>query len=170
MQSIDEDPSKKFFLLTDNLTASSVELRTRQCFRFMISNKDELEIFLTGNVEQAVEPQTGVPEQIAKNIIHVIYQDDIQEAYTRITNAVGNKAHLFLVPVKHKLEIINVELEKRRALVDGGLETCLELVVDKHTTLYRDLLTLLRSHNPLEQLQDMHKTFIVHKTFIRTKV
>jgi hypothetical protein len=160
MQSIDEDPAKKFFVLNDDLKVSSIDLRVRACYRFAITNQDELEIFLTGNVPQAVEPQQGVPDHIAKNVIHVTYQDDIPEAYARITNAVGNRAHLFMVPVKQKQEIITVETAKRRALADGGMEACIELIVKKDECLYNDAQRLLGSTNPAETLDTMRALFL----------
>jgi hypothetical protein len=137
MQSIDEDPAKKFFVLCDDMTVYSVPLKTRQCFRFTINCKEELEVFLTGNVEHAVTPQAGVPDNIAKNIVHIVYQEDIPEVYSRITSAIGNNAHLFLVPIRQKQEVVTIETERRRALADGGMEACLELITDKDSQLYQ---------------------------------
>jgi hypothetical protein len=157
MQSIDEDPAKYFFVLCDDMSVYSVPLKTRQCFRFTISCKEDLELFLTGNVEQAVEPQQGVPDIIAKNILHITYQDDIPEVYARITNAIGDRAHLFLIPVRQKVEVVTIETERRRALAEGGLSSCLELITPKTDRLYLDALTLLESITPVEQLKTMRE-------------
>ncbi len=160
MQSIDEDPRKQFFVIHDDMSIISIPLRVRQCFRFEIKTKDDLEIFLTGNVAQVVTPQDDVPEHIAKNIVHITYQDDIPEVFARINNAIGTQAHLFLVPVKPKQEIVTIETERRRALADGGLEACLELLVERDKRLYNDTMSLLQCLNPSEQLKTMHALFV----------
>lgn len=160
MQSIDEDPRKFFFVLREDMTVFVERLRTRQCFRFTINNKHDLEIFLTGNVDEATRPQEGVPDNIAKNIVHVTYQDDIPEAYARIMNAIGTRAHLFMIPVRQKQEVVTIETERRRALADGGMEACLELLTEKDGPQYRDVLSLLRSSTPQEQLKTMKALFL----------
>lgn len=159
MQSIDEDPRKYFFLLTDELRVHSVELRTRQCFRFIINTKEELEIFLANNVSAACSPQLQVPEAIAKNIIHIKYLDNIPEAYGRIVSAIGNKAHVFLVPIRHQPMEVTIDIEKRRALADGGLEACLELVTPRDGPLYSSVMSLLQSKNPQESLEALREAF-----------
>jgi Calcineurin-like phosphoesterase len=156
MQAIDENPAKWFFVLHDDLSFIQVPLKTRNCFRINIMNKKELEIFLKGNIEQLITPQDGVPPDIAKNIAHITYREDIPEVYTRITHAIDNKAHLFLVPVRSETEIISVESTKRRLRAEGGLKACLDLVVDKDTDSYRDLVTLLDSLDPSTDLEVIH--------------
>jgi hypothetical protein len=162
MQSIDEDPAKYFFVLSDDMSIQSIRLKTRNCFRFNLSNKDDLEIFLTGNVEAACEPQQNVPDNIVKNIVHITYEDNIPEAYTRIINAINSRAHLFLVPIKQKQEIVTIETERRRALADGGMEACLELLTAKDSHLYRDVLSLLKASSPIEQLKTIKALFFQH--------
>lgn len=160
MQSIDEDPHKRFFVLCDDMSVYTVSLKTRQCFRFAINTKDDLEIFLTGNVEQAVQMQKDIPDFLAKNIVHIIYRDDIPEVYARITNAIGTRAHLFMIPVRQKQEAVIIETERRRALAEGGMETCLELLIDNTGVLYRDVLAMLQTTAPMDQLKTMKARFL----------
>jgi hypothetical protein len=160
MQSIDEDPRKFFFVLNDDLSVTDHELVTRGCYRFDITSKDDLEVFLKSHVQMICAPQEQVPQNIARNIVHIVYQDSIPELYSRVMAAIGSKAHVFMSPVKQKAEVITVETERRRALADGGLEACLELVTPRGGTLYRDVLTLLRSPDPKAQLDALHERFV----------
>lgn len=159
MQSIDENPAKFIFILNDSLVATSHQLKTRQCFRFTINTQEELEIFLENNIAQIIVPQENVAPEIARNIVHVLYLSSIPEAYTRISNALSKKVHLFAVPMHNKKEEITTEKEKRRLFADGGLESCLELISDKDSFAYKDILALLKSNNPQEQLNNLRINF-----------
>lgn len=159
MQSIDENPTKQFFVLCDDMTVQQILLKTRYCYRVTINNKDELNYFLDQYIHIATKPQIDVPDNISKNILHILYRDDIPEIYTRLVAAVGNKVHLFLKPIRSKQEIVTIETERRRALADGGLESCLELVVQPDSRIYKDLRNLLRSNTPQDQLVNIRDSF-----------
>lgn len=164
MQSIDENPEKRFFVIFDDLSVQSITLKTRKCLRYKINNREELDLFLSANLAEAIQPQTGVPDNIAKNMVHIVYDDELPEAYARLTAAIGNKAHLFLAPTKKDVDIITIDTQRRRELATGGLEACLELITKKETTLYRDVMTLLKSNEPKDAIALLHQNFIERRT------
>lgn len=163
MQSIDEHPDKYFFILYDDLSLVKVPLRSRNMWRFVVGTEQDLDALLREDaIKPALTPQTGVPDCIAKNMLHVTYQNNIPDAYSRITAVVGQQAHLFLSPVRIKPEALLIEKEARLQTAASGLEGSLELLVQRDTPLYRDTMTLLRSPDPAAQLDAMRESFILN--------
>lgn len=159
MQSIDEHPEKCFFVLNDDLSLERIPLRARNMYRFVIGSEADLEKFLDeDHLQLALTPQDGVPENISKNILQVVYQNDVPEAYQRITAVIGQRAHLFMTAVRNRPEVMNIEKEARLAAV-SGLEGNLELLVQKDTPLYRDVMTMLCSRDPATQIMAMREAF-----------
>jgi hypothetical protein len=116
-------------------------------------DQSDLETFLTDDIPVVLEHQVGVPDNIAKNIVHITYKDDIPEVYARLTSAVGSGAHLFMVPVRQQQEVVTIETSHRRALAEGGMEACLELLTEKDGPLYQDTMALLHAPVLIDQLK-----------------
>jgi len=99
MQNLAEPENKFCYVIYSDLTYESRKLKTRNCFRFLLKNEDELELFLKEYAYQCVIPQSGVPEYIAVNVVEIRYFDNIPECHQRLLRVLDKKVHHFLKPV-----------------------------------------------------------------------
>jgi len=160
MQSIDEDPNKFVHLLYDDLTIDHVPIKTRNVYRIALRTVEDLnDVLVSTDFGEALQAQADVPPDIAKNLIHITYKDDIPEAYGRIVSAVGNRAHLFIVANKSKAMDMTIAPEYRD-LLTTDVETSLALVVNKESRTYSDILTLLRSQDTANTLKELRDNFV----------
>lgn len=146
MQSIDEDSSKYFFVLYDDLSLRSVGLQCRPLSRYTVHTQGQLDDLIANNLPDE-GPDCGVlPENIARPIIHVKYLDTLHEAEARIRAAVKDRCHLFLVPIHASRE---PEETKLAEIVDacGGLEKQLGKLKDEDPGKYATSLRLWRSND-----------------------
>ncbi len=160
MQSIDEDPTKHYFVINDDMSVESVKLKTRHCYRCCLNDSNDLELFLTATLPLLLQPDEDLPEFLQKPIIEVSYQDDIRGVYTRIMDAIGDKAHSFLKPIKLRKEVPTISDELRKVLKEQGLESCLAQLVPSGSGTYLDTLALLRSVEPRVQVDEMYQKFL----------
>lgn len=165
MQSIDENPNKQFFVVYDDFSIVSIPLITRKCYRVNINTNEELEIFLTGNIEQICKPQENVPHNICRNIVDITYNDEIPEIYARIVKAIGFDAHIFMIPKRHKDKsatnpVVNHELSA------DNMDACLALSLAKDSSIYGDMLSLLKSPDPASHLSELHNRFLTNNGIV----
>lgn len=146
MQSIDEDPVKYFLVLYDDLTVEPIQLETRKVYRGKIQTEKDLSRFM--RLTEILENQEGVPEEISKNIVDVIYNPEIPGIYEIITNYVGNKAHLFMRTIKTKQGETKSMVDKTKLSTD--MVNCLHLICEKDTQVYNLVRRLLQSNPPDE--------------------
>jgi hypothetical protein len=158
-QAMNEEPVG-FWVLYDDLEVESVSIRIRRLHRVILRSADDLDTFLhrhgDGSLEAMLVPQDGVPPYIAKNIISVDFTDDIPDAHQRLTRAVGEQAHLHLIPRSARQRI---EVAPTTELGDDPLESCLDRVVPAGTAIHADLLALHRSKDPAATLADIQSQF-----------
>ncbi len=102
MQSIDEEPEKKFYVVgrddEGDLAVESVPLRSRLYFEYDVTTQDDvvtlvvdqfavLDMLLPGEV-------VGLPEDLHKPLVRVRLAGDLQGARARIKAAAGGRYHL----------------------------------------------------------------------------
>jgi len=156
MQSRSEPPHKAFFMLMDDGVAHSVALKSRKCLEFDIEDADSLESFLhPKNIEWLVEPQSGVPENIAKPMLVVHYPHDLSDAYQRLTKSLGSKVHLF--PVAKRTQTAP---KPKRLSVKSGLESALSHVMTPNSAEHKDAIRLCRSTDVKSELECMKDDFL----------
>jgi hypothetical protein len=99
MQNLAEPARKLFYVIYDDLSFDSVPLKSRNCLRYLLRTKEDLDTFIAANVTECVTPQEGVPDYIAMNAVEVRYYDDIPECRPRLLAVLDKKCHHFLKPV-----------------------------------------------------------------------
>ncbi len=163
MQAIDEPPVKKFFVLYDDLTVTSVEIPTR---RFLqppdLSNEEDLNGFCEAASTQIVNMVSAAEnedeaEELRKPIIYVRYSFQLTDAYKRIVSAVGDGAHLFTKELRPKTEEQVQAREERQKTIKGGLVGALPEVAEEGTTRYDISKRLLESRNPGKVLAELRE-------------
>jgi hypothetical protein len=160
MQSIDEPVEKAVFILMSDRSAISVPLKTRQVFFHELTSQQHLEDFLATTGLGMLEQQENVPDEIAKNIIHVRYNPDIPDAYARISEAINGRAHLFLRPISRELEHKTVEMGKTEEMIELGLEGNLSKLCLPTSSTYRIAKRLLASASPKEELALIEQSYL----------
>lgn len=105
MQAINEDPNKSFMVLCldDDGKPAVLQrpaLRTRPIKTVTgIRTEAQLAAAVQAIPQWRQEMQTaGLPENLQKPILHMRYDDTLQEAYVRIVAVAGEDWHLFLEP------------------------------------------------------------------------
>lgn len=152
MQAVDEPGDKAVFVLFDDMTFESVPLKSRKIFRYELLKLQDLEDLLSTVGLSWLDPQSGVPEAIAKPILSVRYDPDIPNAYTRLVTDVGDRAHLFARPITRELDTRQVEMGEARQTIDLGLEGNLAKLCPPDSTTYAIARRLLLSSNPKSEL------------------
>jgi len=136
-------------------------LRSRTIRHYTFDDDDAFEDFLMPqSVEAACEYQEGVPDHIAKPIVHVVYDGRMKKAYERLQKAFHHRVHLFAVPVTPKTEAIIIDREARKSRTLLGLEGVLDLVTGDNVELHSAAVRLLNAVDPAAELQDMKQEFI----------
>lgn len=155
MQSIDEPSDKSFFVVYDDFSVETIPLITRQVFRYIIETGDDLVKFLDLQLPEAITQSyadTAVWDCMHKNIIDIKYNAQLDDAYTRITKAVGDDAHLFIRKLKKQsskdklVDQLTSNLTSNMASV--GIITCLKNYCSQGE-VHDYLLQLLQSNDPI---------------------
>lgn len=118
MQNLAEPAKKFFYVIYDDLTFDSVPLKSRNCLRYVLQSKEDLDAFIAGNVTECTTPQEGVPDYIAMNVVEVRYYDNIPECRQRLLAVLDKKCHHFLKPIaaSAQAEIPDMDVPASRAL------------------------------------------------------
>lgn len=157
LQSINEPDEKAFFLLYDDLSFESVPLVTRPTIRRTVRTDADVEEVLAGLGGPFLESE-GLPLEMQKPILYV-EAAEIDQAYSRIARAAGDKVFLFWKSLVGKPG--DVLYEEREALRSApcGLEACLPLVVPAGGSVYNSVLRLLRAADKKKELDLMAREF-----------
>ncbi len=145
---IDEVEPRRFHILYDDLTTSPVKLPGRpQLAPPPLVTEEDLENFLReldGEIAQAVDGAKRLPEHLRKPILRVTYHVTIPNVYSRLKEAIGDKAHFFRKEERPERVEQEQTREKKRSAVQAGLVGCLEEEVpDRKSPLYRFTRRLL---------------------------
>jgi hypothetical protein len=161
LQSINENPNKSCFVLYDNMALTSRAIRSRWVYRLTANTPEELDSILKPDYVGALyEPQNGVPESIAKPIVHVTFDNNILNAYSRLERALGKKTHLFAVPIRVEPEQIAIDRSARQAAAYKGLAGALSLILADDSPVKTDAVRLYNATNPDEELAVMKEEFL----------
>jgi hypothetical protein len=166
LQNIGEDPLKQVYILYSDLSFESVPLASRPFIRVQLDTAAELDLLVATWPSQLERflgeaEQQGLPDHLRAPLLDVQYRDDIQDAYTRLTSAVGDTAHLFLRELRTSAAAVDVESEQRREAVGRGLTGCLPLLVnaEKQRELFNMLVRLLDSPAPHEAIATLRTEY-----------
>lgn len=132
MRKIDEESTKRFFVVNDDLSYKSVRLRTRPYLEWTVSSEEELNHFVEVIRSELKDTTslTKLPESLCKPLLRVKYMQGLTDAYPRIESAVGEWAHLFTKVIAPKDEDEEFEGEETYEEVEElGLTGCLPLLV-----------------------------------------
>ncbi len=147
MQAINEPPEKGYFVLYSDLTFESIYLKTRPIIRFQVDTQDDLDRFISGNHNWDNE---HLPPPIRKPILHGYYSESVPDAYNRILDFVGNKAHLFVSQIRTKkpktTKVIN-------QTISGCVEECLGSYAKSGEEVHAIASRLLSCRNPDHELE-----------------
>lgn len=119
MRSIDEEPEKSVFLLYDDLSVTSVPLRTRRVFRHGAYTRDDLANLLDAVLPGLESPTPGMPSEVETPILHVTYDPDVPDVHRRLSAACRGRFHLFLTPRR----VAELYLPGAPELVSEGAQT-----------------------------------------------
>lgn len=139
MQSVDERYEKWFLVIgieDGELAAYREPLLTRMRFDLRYNTEQELDRDLdVGVIQQfANDPRlVGLPDDIRKPILRVIFNDEIPDALERIQHVAGENFHVF--PVARRLtEEVVVELDEApEGAFETVLDACRRLAPDQTT-------------------------------------
>jgi DNA repair exonuclease SbcCD nuclease subunit len=174
MRSIDEPSDKYVFLIKKDLTFDRVQIPTRPKLESIIETEEDLKAFcrIGGICDWTHKDATeaGVPEHISKPLVWVKFNPDLQLAYQRIRDAVGDHGHLFTAPIsqeKQEEESLpagdeNEEMAMAREMEDIGPLACLPLRVNKEEdpAAFSLLQRLLTEPDPQAVLAEERKRYI----------
>jgi hypothetical protein len=160
LQSVDEPPDKAVYVLYDDLTFESIPLKSRNIFRHELLKKQDLEDLLATIGHSWLDPQIGVPDNIAKPILSVRYDPDIPDAYTRLVNDVKDRAHLFARPIGREMDEKQVEVGEAQQTIDLGLEGNLAKLCLPGSITYAIARRLLTCTNPKTELTQIETEYL----------
>jgi len=162
MQSISEPAEKYVFIIYEDLSAKKVKLITRSKFDVCLRTEEQLEDFIeTWNKNPSRIPQSGVPNEIMRNLLRVEYSYGIPNARARIIARVGNSVHLFLKPIPADIEEIDVDVNSRvDAVIGGGLEGCIREFYSKNEQAMLSAIRLLQAEKSKDELLQIYKELV----------
>jgi hypothetical protein len=160
MQKINEPSQHSVFVLYDDLSLLSFPLRTRGFYEVRIHDADALAAFIDTWPDHParVPNQTGVPSNIATNILRVHYRADLEEARERLQATVGYEAHLFLAIMPVENTQVSVDAERRvQAVMGGGLVGCINNFYADDERVRDDAIRLARTRDIKTELTSIFK-------------
>jgi hypothetical protein len=154
MRAIDEESSKFFFVMNDDLTFTSIAIITRPIFRKRIGTVDFIEEFIKEFTAFYAKIDHSLPA--SKPICYVEYFDSVPNAAVRIQSFVDNKAFMFLRPLSTTTpDRVSDELIEVDEQTASGLESYLSRCVDQDDPTYKTTLRLLRSNDIKGELKKL---------------
>lgn len=167
MQSLDEPLEKFAFLLCEDLSLEEIPLTTRVVLRGLkVLSEGDLEKFIAewpdrlASLEEEAEARK-LPQDLRMPIVEVRYDAAVEGAYRRLRAIVGSSAHLFAKELPKPRKVENDALE-RRQYAEGGLESCLPLLVDpqQEPQAFAAASRLLRCLDPEAELATMRQQWL----------
>lgn len=154
MRKIDEPPKKGYYLLYDDLSVESQWLKTRAVLQPpRLNTVEQLDQFVEEVVSQIETAEHAaasqeLPETLHKPLLWVHYVETLENAWSRIQKAVGNRAFLFkrvhLLETEEKIE--KREKRKKRA-ARGAVAAMGELLPDHDSFAYKAARRLLETES-----------------------
>jgi hypothetical protein len=147
MQKIDEAPDKYVYILYDDLSYKSVQLKTRPFVEVAIDTADELERFIS--------EWDGVDaDGIDIPLYRVRFNAELLDAKARITRCVKHQAHLYLDPYRHVVDAPDVSLSDiQKAIDDNGLVGCIKELYGDDVSVMQAAIRLIESNNVEEEIK-----------------
>ena len=164
MQDIGEQPEKFFFVIcvddAGKIVFAPHKLHTRKFLSYVVKTAEELDELCAGKMANDVAQATQmsplfVPPELAKPLVRVKFNKDLQDAYLRITTAGADIAHLFCDAIAEREEdTADKTVRPREASKNDLLHAVAELLGDD-TDEYRLAQEILTSANP-KRLVESH--------------
>ena len=147
MQKIDESPDKYVYILYDDLSYKSVQLKTRPFVEVAIDTADELDRFIS-------EWDGFDADGIDVPLYRVRFNADLLDAKARITRCVKHQAHLYLDPYRHVVDAPDVSLSDiQKAIDDNGLVGCIKELYGDDVSVMQAAIRLIESNNVEEEIK-----------------
>lgn len=156
MQALNEPTQKFFGILHDDLSVTSVPLVTRQVQRVTVDTQADFEAALAA-VQVAQLPMDR-PQDIAKPVLNVRFDDSIPEAYARLVAAAADRYHLFLEP-QRKIVTETVDDEAVPSGTFDDLDGAITHLCRESPDVLTGLQRLRRGTNHKEELDCMYAEF-----------
>ena len=162
LQTTDEPSAKAVYILYSDFTFETIPIKSRVISHYEIQSKEDLYQLMATVEYGALEQQTGVPDNIAKPIVCIRYNPDIEDAYVNLVDLIGNRAHLFIKPVTNQVLNITSEIPKDEAqeVIDAGLEGNLIKHCPADSLTYAIARRLLQASNVKEELAAIEEEYL----------
>lgn len=159
LQALNEAPNK--FLGIVNAVPPGVDwvqLPTRPIYRYNCQDEASFAVALA-EIREPLPNATHLPEEIQKPILQVRFSDKLQEAYSRIVAAAGDRYHLFDEP-QHVADetVVDAAVATPQGAFDSLVSAVLELS-PAGSALQNGARRLLESVDPQAELAAMFKEF-----------
>jgi hypothetical protein len=132
-------------------------------YSFLIDTFDDLLQLHAEINEDKYDHQEGVPESIAKPIFNVKYNPEIKDVYIRLTEIIGDRAHLFIRPISNKVLEQRDELfteTKEQQIISAGLEGNLIKFCEPDSSTYNISKRLLQSSDIRDELITIENEYL----------
>jgi DNA repair exonuclease SbcCD nuclease subunit len=157
-QSIDESTAKSFFVVYDDFSIESIPLHTRPFFSYILQTEGDIQVLLSDIQQGRLCKRHEIPEAVQKPTLYV-QCGRVEEAYKRITRAVGDQAFLFWKSLIGDSGTNVYSDEEAARAIPQGLEGCLDLVTQRGGPVYNSVLRLLRARDKKQELTAMCTEF-----------
>jgi hypothetical protein len=102
--------------------------------------------------------------RLEKPMYRVNYNEELPDAYERITNKIGDSAYMFLYPQRTTADDSFITDEQEEAIRGQGLLGCLATLEDPGSDLYKTTARLLQSDEPDIELQAIQEAYLNNET------
>lgn len=102
--------------------------------------------------------------RLEKPMYRVNYNEELPDAYERITNKIGDSAYMFLYPQRTSEDDSFITDEQEEAIRGQGLLGCLSTLEDTDSDLYKTTARLLQSDEPVIELQAIQEAYLNNET------
>jgi hypothetical protein len=165
MRSIDEPADKYVFAIKKDLSFEKIQIPTRPKLEYKIESEEDMNTFV-GNVAFQLDDASAkiadkAPNHICKPLIRVHFNPDLDGAYDRIEEAVGDYGHLFTTPLQGP-EKGQIEPDERPMLERFGVTEILSRRLDpeKEPEAFSLASRLLQDPNPKQVLAEERSKYI----------
>lgn len=136
------------------------DLKTRPLKAYIVTDQPELDRLCCGQLLQDINAMAvGLPENIGKPIVRIKYAATLQDAFLRLSTAIGEAAHLFCDPIVEKTRAAPKSVSSTTDLVS----TVIDILGDNtpHADIARALLS---TEDPAAEIERQFAAFQTKET------
>lgn len=171
LRSVNEAPDKHFYEVRraahqkpetrEDLRAADAfdyvtcNLKTRPLKAYVVNSQAELDSLCCGKLLQDINVMAvGLPENIGKPIVRIKYASSLQDAFLRLSTAIGEAAHLFCDPIVEKTRAAPKSVNTATDLVSAVVE-----ILGENTQHFEIAQALLSAEDPAAEIERRFKSF-----------